>query len=286
MIRILAALTCLIAAAWTAEPLVKSGEKIVFMGDSITQQGAQSPSGYVRLVISGLEANGIAASAIPAGISGHKSDQMLARLKPELAKKPAWMTLSCGVNDVWHGAKGVPLDQYKSNITAILDQAKEAGVQVMILTATMIYEDPANAQNKSLAPYNEFLVALAKERKCPLADLNADMQAGLAAAGPEVRKRGNIYTGDGVHMNPVGNQMMALGVLRAFGLDEAQLAKAKEAWLDIPKAVTVSPKVAISFRQFGQLQELAAKQGRSLDKLVEELCEKAVNDAIAAPPAK
>ena len=49
---------------------------------------------------------------MPAGISGHKSDQMLARLdKDVLSKKPQWMTLSCGVNDVWHGPRGVPLDE-------------------------------------------------------------------------------------------------------------------------------------------------------------------------------
>ena len=59
--------------------VVKSGEKIAFLGDSITQQGAGGPGGYVRLVISGLEANGIKAEAIPAGISGLKSNQMLER---------------------------------------------------------------------------------------------------------------------------------------------------------------------------------------------------------------
>ena len=270
--------TVLIAtASWAAEPLVKSGDNIAFLGDSITQQGAGSPSGYVRLVISGLEANGVAAKPIPAGIGGHKSNQMLERLQNDvLAKKPAWMTLSCGVNDVWHGAKGVPLDQYKTNITAIVDRATEAGVKVVILTATMISEDPAAANNKALAGYNDFLRGLAKERGLPLADLYADMCAGVEAAG-EARKRGNIFTTDGVHMNPVGNQMMALGVLRAFGLDAPQLAKAKEAWLDIPKAVPLS--LAVTFRQYGMLQELAAKQGKPVSDVVEELLTKAAAEA-------
>lgn len=268
---------CLLAAAWAAEPLVKSGESIAFMGDSITQQGAGSPSGYVRLVISGLEANGIKATAIPAGISGHKSNQMLERLQKDvIEKKPTWMTLSCGVNDVWHGAKGVPLDQYKTNITAILDQAQKAGVKVVVLTATMIKEDAGTNENKQLAGYNDFLRGLAKERGLPLADLYADMAAGVEAAG-EARKKGNIFTTDGVHMNPAGNQMMAVGVLRAFGLDAARIAKAKEAWLDIPKAVPVP--VALSFRQHGQLQELAAKRGKPVNDLVEELVVKALADA-------
>ena len=87
------------------------------------------------------------------------------------------MTLSCGVNDVWHGVKGIPLDQYKQNITKIVDQCQAAGVKVMILTSTMIGEDQANANNQKLSAYNDFLRSLAKEKNCLLADLNAEMQA-------------------------------------------------------------------------------------------------------------
>ncbi len=159
---------------------LKSGEKIAFLGDSITQQGAGSPSGYVHLVISGLEANGIKATAIPAGISGHKSNDMLARLERDvISKKPDWMTLSCGVNDVWHGANGVPLEQYKKNIREIVEKAETAHIKVMILTSTMIGEDQSNENNKKLVAYNDFLRELATEKKCLLADLNNEMQTAL-----------------------------------------------------------------------------------------------------------
>lgn len=212
------------------EIAVKEGQKIAFMGDSITQAGA-GPKGYVTLVIKGLEAAGVKTTAIPAGISGHKSNNMLERLdRDALSKKPDWMTLSCGVNDVWHGANGVPLDQYKINITKIVDQCQTAGVKVMILTSTMIGEDQPNPNNQKLVAYNDFLKELAKEKKCLLADLNADMQAIITKAGAE--KKGNILTGDGVHMNPAGDQMMAFGVLKAFGLSDEQLAKAKASWAD------------------------------------------------------
>ena len=212
------------------EIAVKEGQKIAFMGDSITQAGA-GPKGYVTLVIKGLEAAGVKTTAIPAGISGHKSNNMLERLdRDALSKKPDWMTLSCGVNDVWHGANGVPLDQYKINITKIVDQCQTAGVKVMILTSTMIGEDQPNPNNQKLVAYNHFLKELAKEKKCLLADLNADMQAIITKAGAE--KKGNILTGDGVHMNPAGDQMMALGVLKAFGLSDEQIEKAKASWAD------------------------------------------------------
>ncbi len=62
----------LCAGTLPAALLVQSGQTIAFMGDSITQQGTRSPSGYVRLVESGLKANGIEVKVVGAGVGGHK----------------------------------------------------------------------------------------------------------------------------------------------------------------------------------------------------------------------
>ncbi|MBI5685389.1 MAG: hypothetical protein HZC54_09915 [Verrucomicrobia bacterium] len=232
-----------------ADITIKSGQKLAFLGDSITAAGWGNPGGYSKLVITGLEANGVKVEGFGAGIGGHKSNQMLERLDRDvLNKKPYWMTLSCGVNDVWHGDKGVPLDDaqaaaakyelrpgeppkgtYKANITAIVDKARAAGVKVMLLTATVIGEELDNDNNKKLAPYNNFLRALAKEKQCLLADLNAAFQQTIKAAGNTTGKPGRLLTSDGVHMNPDGDQLMAATILRVFGLDNAQLAKARQA---------------------------------------------------------
>ena len=237
----------------TAEIAVKSGEKIAFLGDSITQGGWDSPLGYVRLVMAGLAANGVNAEPVPAGIGGHKSNDMLARLERDvLSKKPQWMTLSCGVNDVWHGKKGVPLNDaaaavegaydekvgergtYEKNITQIVERAQAANVKVVMLTATVIQEKLDNAENAKLAPFNDFLRALAKAKKLPVADLNALFQERIKAENQPDKK---VLTGDGVHMNTEGNKLMAVGVLKALGLDGAQLAKAQAAWTGLEAQV-------------------------------------------------
>ena len=80
--------------------LVKQGESIAFLGDSITQEGWDYPYGYVRLVMQGLEAQGLKVTPIPAGVSGDTSARMLSRTDGVLSKKPTWMTLSCGFNDM------------------------------------------------------------------------------------------------------------------------------------------------------------------------------------------
>ncbi len=241
-----------LASTIRAEIAVKSGEKIAFLGDSITAAGWGDAQGYVKLVMAGLAANGVTAEAVPAGIGGHKSNQMLARLDNDvLSKKVQWMTLSCGVNDVWHGVNGVRLDDadaaahptepvkpgepergtYKKNITVIADKAAAAGVKVVVLTATVIHEKLDNEENAKLAAYNDFLRALAAERKLPLADVNAMFQERIKAANQPNTK---LLTSDGVHMNPEGNRVMALGVLKAFGFNDTELKRAQDAWAALP----------------------------------------------------
>jgi lysophospholipase L1-like esterase len=268
-----------------AQILVKPGESIAFLGDSITQFGSQTPGGYVRLVESGLAAQGIAVTVIPAGLSANKSNDMLARLdKDVLSKKPTWMTLSCGVNDVMHGARGVELEAYKTNITAILDRCQQAGVKVVILTATQIGLPVTNAENVKLAAYNAFLRETAKARRLPLADLNAAMvaeQTSLEKAGVK-----RALTGDGVHMNIYGNLVMAKGVLATFGLDDRQLTAVQAKWNQIPDLFQTTAKIKLSLVELAALEAYAARQNKSVETIVTELSADAVNAAVKAAPAK
>ncbi|MEI6534499.1 MAG: GDSL-type esterase/lipase family protein [Verrucomicrobiaceae bacterium] len=278
----------------SAEIAVKSGEKIAFLGDSITAGGWGNPAGYVRLVIAGLEANGVHAEAVPAGISGHKSNDMLARLdKDVISKNPQWMTLSCGVNDVWHGKRGVPLDDamaasgefdlkpgdnrgtYKKNITTIIEKASAAGIKPVVLTATVIQEKLDNKENATLAPYNDFLRQLAKEKKLPLADLNALFQERIKAENKPTAK---VLTGDGVHMNAEGNKLMATGVLQALGLNAAELEKAKASWQSIEATAQEAAKKAAEAKAKAAAEKAAANAKAAAENA-------AKTQPVIAPPA-
>ena len=268
-----------------------AGQKVAFMGDSITQQG-EGANGYVSLVAQALEKSGNKIEVIPAGVSGNTSKDMLARLdKDVLSKKPDWMTLSCGVNDVWHGAAGVPLEDYKKNITSIVDQATAAKIKVVILTATMIMEDPTNAFNTKLVDYNAFLHTLAAERHLPIADLNADMQAELAAQKAALPNlKGLFLTKDGVHPNGLGHEMMAGGVLKALGFTDAQVADAKKTWADVPGGFTVLFSPALTVNQYVQLRTVAAAQGKTVEQMlsadVDEDVKSKLGGTTPAPAAK
>lgn len=206
--------------------LLKDGDTIVFLGDSITQAGAK-PEGYVSLVKLFCGVNGYAVRAINAGISGHKSNDMLARLdKDVLAHRPHWISISCGVNDVWHGERGVALDQYQQNMTEMVDRCLKAGAKVLLLTATPIHENLDSPENQRLQAYNDFLRRLAAEKQILLCDLFK----AFAEVYKNKRRTENLMTTDGVHMNPRGNRFMAREILRSLGAVPPELRRAEKRW--------------------------------------------------------
>jgi lysophospholipase L1-like esterase len=241
--RLIAALSLACSAFAQAEPF-PANQRVAFLGDSITAQGWSNLHGYVRLVVAGCDVNGMKIDPIPAGIGGHTSDDMLARLKRDvLDKKPDWVTISCGMNDVIHGPKGISLEQYETNMKSIVTQCRAAGIRVMLFTTTTAgqWDSP---QSRQLGRYSDVVRHLARQNQCALADLYNVFVENLKAADT---LRG--LTGDGVHMTPEGNLLIASTVLETFGLNEVQLTKARESWLDLPDAGTVSTRVDVELNK-------------------------------------
>jgi len=255
---------CLERAPAAEGVLPRDGQTIAFLGDSITAYGWGYPGGYIKLVVDGLSKEGVNVTPIPAGVGGNTSRDMLARLdKDVLSRKPDWMTLSCGVNDVWHGAGGVDLESYKKNITEIVDRAQARGIKVVILTSTPIGEEP-NGNNAKLAAYNDFLRAFAKERRLPLADLSASFHRVLDPLPVDNHSR--YLTVDGVHMNPDGNALMAKGVLEAFGVSPAEVARVEQGWLGEKDTAVVGnypydprPRLGITLGQYRAIAKVAER---------------------------
>lgn len=265
---------------FSQELLIKDGQKIGFMGDSITAQGWNHNAGYIKLITKALEEQNITIKPIPAGVGGNKSNQMLARLEKDvLAKGPDWMTLSCGVNDVWHGARGVPLEQYKKNIQAILDKCLEKGVKVILLTPTMIGETNHpnwNELNKKLEPYVTFLNELAKTKNLPIADLNKAMKKAVTEMKQHHPNRRVYLTTDGVHMNPLGNMVIARGILKTLGFNSTMLQKAQQTWDQLN--VDEMFKIHLTLKQYTKYSKLSNenryKLYQSLNNLFKESLDK------------
>lgn len=211
-------------------PLLEGVHRVVCLGDSITQIG-EGPGGYVWLVrhyLSDLYPDQHI-ETLNAGISGHKSTDMIARFQRDvLDKKPDLVTISVGVNDVWHGfydnhpmgdgPRGVPLDQYKKLVDSMVTQAQAAGIKVVMLSATVIEEDLGNRENAKGAKYNAALRDIARQHNVTYIDFQKPFRALIQAYRKSTGGRDNFLTVDGVHMNAEGNKVMAHTILSGFGI--------------------------------------------------------------------
>lgn len=257
-----------------AEICVKDGETIAFMGDSITA-GGNGPAGYCNMVMKALDLLGVRkCQKIAAGVGGNKSVQMHERLDRDvLARKDGktahWMTFSCGVNDVWHGANGVPLEKYRELVADIFDRCAAKNVKVIVLTPTLIREEPNNKENKKLDSYVAWLKEEAAKRKLPVADLNAAMKAELARIRETDKSPGNKLTRDGVHMQFAGNCMMAWGVLKTMGVADADKDRIFAAWRDMPEAY--EPKVGWTANEWESIVKKAADARKTPVKYIHDI---------------
>jgi hypothetical protein len=85
-----------------------------------------------------------------------------------------------------------------------------------------------------------------------------------------------------VHPNGVGNEMMAEGILPALGFTDAEVAQARDFWLDLP-GTTLSPHANISLRQYLQLRAVAAKQGLTPEAMLDQMFNQDVQNLLVNP---
>ena len=217
----LAAMTAIVFSAVAAPAELKKGDRVVFLGDSITQAGA-GPSGYVTLVREALDKDhkDLGIEVIGAGISGNKVPDLEKRLERDvLSKKPTVVVIYIGINDVWHSqmGKGTPKDAYEQGLSNLIGNIQKAGARVILCTATVIGEktDGSNPLDKMLDEYCDISRGVAAKEKVQLLDLRKAFLDYL-----KEHNKGNIdqgiLTGDKVHLNAEGNKFVAKQMLSAL----------------------------------------------------------------------
>lgn len=219
--RVILAMAILLSGA-SASAQLQDGETIVFLGDSITQQGA-GEKGYVTLFRQAIEKSrpdsGI--KVIGAGIGGNKVPNLEARLEKDvLAHKPNVVVIYIGINDVWHSTRGqgTEIGAFETGLRSLIKRCTDAGARVILSTPSVIDEkhDGSNALDKMLDEYAAVSRKVAMETGTTLLDLRAAFIANLKEYNTANEPRG-ILTGDGVHLNDAGNRFVAVRMLEAVG---------------------------------------------------------------------
>lgn len=218
-------LLALPALAGAPTPIkLKKGDRIVFLGDSITA-GGNSGKGYIQVIRAHLadKKKDLGIECIGAGISGNKVPNLQKRVdKDVIAKKPTIVVIYIGINDVWHGEKnpknGTAPDVFEAGLKEVIGKCTKAGAQVVVCTPTVIGELPNGGNNldKNLDAYADISRKVAKELNLPLCDLRKAFVDYLQANN-SAKKAAGVLTTDRVHLNEAGNKLVAQTILKSLG---------------------------------------------------------------------
>ncbi|MEY3466026.1 MAG: hypothetical protein RL603_1625 [Pseudomonadota bacterium] len=135
---------------------------ILVLGDSISAAyGLSSAEGWVTLLQNRLRAQGYGHRVVNASVSGETTTGGLTRLPRALAlHRPAIVVLELGGND---GLRGLPLETSRANLARMIELARAAGAQVLLLGMKM----PPNYGPKYTTGFETIYATLAKQNRLP-----------------------------------------------------------------------------------------------------------------------
>jgi len=208
--------------------LLKSEDTIVFVGDSITEQGDMR-GGYIRLLKDHLNRNytHFRVNILNAGRSGNKIDDISQRFERDVLRyNPSWVVILIGINDVWQRLDSTKhlnfyLPHFASELDSLVARAQRQNIRVALCTTTVLTEDIYYPGNALLRLYNDEIRRVARNRSCLLIDLNT-LFSDVLAKDNRTTQTSNLLTKDGVHLNNRGNRLMASAMLKAFGFGTPQ----------------------------------------------------------------
>ncbi|MGP0068368.1 MAG: SGNH/GDSL hydrolase family protein [Isosphaeraceae bacterium] len=216
------------AAAHAESPFaIRDGDRIVFYGDSITDQRLYTthvetyivtrfPALNVAFVHSGWGGDRVT------GGGGGPIDRRLER--DVFAYKPTVVTVMLGMNDASYRPFNQPIfDVYAKGYQHLVQSLKDhlPGVRLTLIVPSP-YDDVTRkptfegGYNQVLLRYGEFVRSLAGKEGATVADLNTSVVAGLKKAFEIDPRMAQFLIFDRVHPGPAGQLLMAEALLKAW----------------------------------------------------------------------
>ncbi len=170
--------------------------RVVFMGDSITEGWNESNGGFFP-----------GKPYINRGISGQTTPQMLLRFRADVvALRPKVVVILAGTNDIAGNTGPITLEAVEDNLMSMCDIAKANGIRVVLASVTPVFDypwKPGLQPVSKIAALNTWLKDYAAKNRFVYLDYfsamvdpaNQGMKAALAS--------------DGVHPNKSGYAIMA-----------------------------------------------------------------------------
>ncbi len=212
--------------------ILGKGQKLVFIGDSITDCGRSRPApseglgdcmgrGYVALVEALLLAvyPALAIRVVNVGNSGNTVVDLKTRWQSDVLDiQPDWLAVMIGINDVWRQFDSyrqtethVSPSTYESTLDDLLGKTRATLRGLVLMTPYYIESNAHDAMRARMDEYGAIVKKLAKKHDAILVDTQEAFLKVLAHIHP------NALAWDRVHPNPAGHMVLAKAFLDAVG---------------------------------------------------------------------
>ena len=209
--------------------LFEKGQKIVFAGDSVTDDGRKRPigegsdglgKGYVRLVDTFLTVDypELLLRTVNMGNSGDTSADLSARWETDVtALRPDWVVLCNGFNDVWRQFDcpaqpdfAVTPEEYRKNLN---DMADKTDAKMIWMTPYYLEPNRNDPMRARMDGYGAIMKEEAQKRGILCIDLQKAFENILKHRYPA------FITWDRVHPGWVGSMIIARAFLKRIGFE-------------------------------------------------------------------
>ena len=222
-------LLLLIAATASAQDgfYLKSGDRVVFYGDSITEQRLYTTfvESYVLTRFPKLEVSFVHSGWGGDRVTGGGGGTIDVRLPRDVVTyKPTVVTVMLGMNDGRYRAFDQQIfDTYANGYQKIVQRLKTdlPGLRMTLIQPSP-YDDVTRAPmfeggyNAVLLRYSQFVKELAAKEKLDVADLNTAVVAALKKANATDAANAQKIIADRIHPGPGGHWLMAAELLKAW----------------------------------------------------------------------
>ena len=207
----------------------KSGETVLFTGDSITDCGRTYPygegdglgNGYVSLVKAVLQAScpQTQLRILNTGISGNRVTDLDSRWKKDvLDHTPAWVSIFIGINDVWRHFDSPDITQvnkaeFKDTYNRLIEQVLQRKMHLIMMTPYFIEPNRKDPMRAMMDEYGQVVKELAKKHNALLVDVQEAFDKYL------LHMPSQSLCGDRVHPNLAGHMIIARSFLSGIGFD-------------------------------------------------------------------
>lgn len=203
------------------------GQKILFIGDSITDCGrrdANAPygDGYMSLVRAMVDARypELGLTWENRGIGGNTTEHLLARWEQDaIAEQPDWLSVMIGINDVWRtfdsdGVGAVSITDYEANLRTLLQQVRErTSAKLIVAEPFDIDPDRSDPMRAMMDTYGAVARRVAEEFGAILIRTQDEFDRVLEhSPWPS-------WAPDRIHPGLPGHAVIAQAYLRAIGFE-------------------------------------------------------------------